>query len=85
MPAAVDSVEQLTHRGVHRMMQRLQQDVITIRRRVMISVADLWAMRSATFNSRLALMNYADARRRELPIGSGAVEATRKSLAPAFA
>ena len=33
MPAAVESLEQLTHRDVHRMMQRLQQDVITIRRR----------------------------------------------------
>ena len=33
MPAAVDSVEQLTHRDVHRMMQRLRQDVLTIRRR----------------------------------------------------
>jgi hypothetical protein len=33
MPAAVDSLEQLTHRDVHRTMQRLQQDVITIRRR----------------------------------------------------
>ena len=32
-PAAVDSLEQLTHRDVHRMMQRPQQDVITIRRR----------------------------------------------------
>jgi hypothetical protein len=33
MPAAVDSLEQLTHRDVHRMMQRLRDDVITIRRR----------------------------------------------------
>jgi hypothetical protein len=32
MPAAVDSLEQLTHRDVHRMMQRLRDDVITIRR-----------------------------------------------------
>ncbi|HTU60396.1 MAG TPA: hypothetical protein VMF89_18220 [Polyangiales bacterium] len=33
VPASVDSLEQLTHREVHRMMQRLQQDVMTIRRR----------------------------------------------------
>jgi hypothetical protein len=33
MPAAVDSLEQLTHRDVHRMMQRLRDDVMTIRRR----------------------------------------------------
>jgi hypothetical protein len=31
--AAVDILEQLTHRDVHRMMQRLQQDVLAIRRR----------------------------------------------------
>lgn len=34
MPAALDSLEQLTHRDVHRMRHRLQQDVIAIRRRV---------------------------------------------------
>lgn len=34
MPASVDSLEQLTHRDVHRMMQRLQQDVLMIRKRL---------------------------------------------------
>jgi hypothetical protein len=33
MPVAVESLEQLTHRDVHRMMQRLWDDVIAIRRR----------------------------------------------------
>jgi hypothetical protein len=34
MPEAVDSLEQLTHRKVHRVMKRLQQDVLTIRKRI---------------------------------------------------
>lgn len=60
MPAAVDSLEQLTHREVHRMMERLRQDVLTIRERIgpvpVVLLADgdpeLWKLFARHFDER---------------------------------
>jgi hypothetical protein len=59
MPAAADSIERFTHRDVHRMMERLRQDALTIRQRLgplpVVLLADgapeLWGLFSQRFNS----------------------------------
>ena len=60
MPAPVASVELLTHREVHRMMDRLREDVLTIRRRLgpipVVLLADgaseIWRLFSEHLNEK---------------------------------